>query len=169
MAFNEPRLDAPIPGMSMTAELGARPWQGPPQYTTVDEAIEYYLERMSSDEFNEQLIDVMEMGIPLTDLANTLQLGNVMEGVHTIDVGMLIMPVLIEMMAYIGDDAGIEYDTGTEMRKDDNRISSSKIALAMKKMKERLPEELNSEETVEVEEVPEEVEPQPTGLMARRA
>ena len=28
-------FNAPIPGQSLTAELGARPWQHPPQYATV--------------------------------------------------------------------------------------------------------------------------------------
>lgn len=116
MALDQPRFDAPIPGMSMTAELGARPWQSPPQYATVDEAIEYYLDRMSSDDFLDQLTDVMEMGIPITTIANTMQLGNVMEGVHTVDVGMLIMPVLVEMMMLVGDSAGIEYDSGLDKK-----------------------------------------------------
>ena len=40
-------FDAPIPGMSLTAELGARPWQTPAQYPTVDEAIEYYMNSMN--------------------------------------------------------------------------------------------------------------------------
>lgn len=164
----EVSLNRPTPGMGMTAEVGSRPWQNPPQYNTVEEALDFYIPRMTEENFNDKLLDIMEMGIPLTTIANSIQSAGVMEGKHTIDVGMLIMPVLIEMMAYIGDDAGIEYDTGTEMRKDDDRISSSKIALAMKKMQKRLPEELNSEETVEVKEIPEEVEPQPTGLMARR-
>ena len=31
-------LTDPYPGMSLTAELGARPWQNPPQFSTVDEA-----------------------------------------------------------------------------------------------------------------------------------
>jgi hypothetical protein len=57
--LNEKSFDAPIPGMSMTAELGARPWQSPPQYATVDDAIEYYLDRMASEEFLDQLTDVM--------------------------------------------------------------------------------------------------------------
>ena len=29
-------LDYPIPGQGMTAEVGSRPWQNPPQYTTVE-------------------------------------------------------------------------------------------------------------------------------------
>lgn len=178
MAFNEPRLDAPIPGMSMTAELGARPWQGPPQYTTVDEAIEYYLERMSSDEFNEQLVDIMEMGIPLTDLANTLQLGNVMEGIHTIDVGMLVMPVLIEMMMLIGDSAGVDYDSGLEKKRRKDITRDTLVAKVSKELQKKLNEEKNNESSkgISIEDIsneetmeePEVEEVKPKGLMGRR-
>ena len=38
----EPTFDAPLPGMSLTAEVGSRPWQNAPKYGTVDEAIEHY-------------------------------------------------------------------------------------------------------------------------------
>ena len=38
MAMQEtPTFDAPIHGESLTHELGARPWQSPPQYATVEE------------------------------------------------------------------------------------------------------------------------------------
>ena len=94
-------FDAPIPGMSLTAEFAARPWQSPPEIASVDDAIEYYLERMSTDDFADQLTDVMEMGVPVADIANTLQLGAVMEGVHTIDVGILVMPLLSKIGATI--------------------------------------------------------------------
>ena len=33
----EPQIDAPIPGMSMTAPMGGRPWLKPPQFATVEE------------------------------------------------------------------------------------------------------------------------------------
>ena len=105
-------FDAPIPGMSLTHELGARPWQSPAQYPTVDKAIEYYLERMSTDEFMDQIADVLEMNVPVTTLANTIQLAGVMDGKHTIDVGMLVMPLLMEMIMLIGDNAGVNYDSG---------------------------------------------------------
>lgn len=110
----EPVLDAPIPGMALTAELGARPWQNPPQYNTVEEALDYYIPRLSSDEVAEQLLDVLEMGVPVTTIANTMQTGGVMEGKHSVDVGMLILPVLIELIMFIGDTAEIEYESGLE-------------------------------------------------------
>ena len=164
----ENTFSAPIPGQGMTAELGSRPWQNPPQYASVEEALEWYIPRLVSDEMYEGLVDTMELGIPLTTMADTLQSGGVMQGLHTIDVGMLAMPVIIEMLAYIAEDAGIEYNMGTEKPIDDDKISDTKIALAMKKMRERLPEaiEEREEEPELMEDTP--VEPAPSGLMARR-
>jgi len=164
----ENTFSAPIPGQGMTAELGSRPWQNPPQYATVEEALEWYIPRLVSDEMYEGLVDTMELGIPLTTMADTLQSGGVMQGLHTIDVGMLAMPVIIEMLAYIAEDAGIEYNMGTEKPIDDDKISETKIALAMKKMRNRLPEaiEAREEEPEVMEDTP--VEPAPSGLMARR-
>jgi hypothetical protein len=155
----QPLLDAPIAGMSLTHELGARPWQNPPQYTTVDEAIEYYLERMSTDEFMDQLADVMEMGVPITTLANTIQLSGVMEGKHTVDVGMLVMPLLMEMMMLIGDNADVNYDSGlTDLP--DNTTKDSLIEAVRKEMKEKIEEKSDEEEITQEEPK--------SGLMARR-
>ena len=159
----EPLFDAPIPGQSLTAELGGRPWQSPAQYSTVDEAIEYYMSRMATDEFADSLLEVMEMGIPLTTMANTIQMSSVMEGKHSVDVGMLVMPMLIEMMMLIGDSAGVEYDKGLTELKDDT-TKDAVLDNVRRKLKEKIGEK---EETPEVEDVEEEIE-EPTGLMARR-
>ena len=157
-------FDAPIPGMSLTHELGARPWQSPPQYTTVDEAIEYYLERMSTDEFMDQMADVLELNVPVTTLANTIQLAGVMEGKHSVDVGMLVMPLLMEMIMLIGDNAGVKYDSGlTDVP--DNRTKDTLIEAVRKEMQQKIDE---AEETPEAEEVKEEEEEPKSGLMARR-
>ena len=72
----EPSFDRPIPGMSLTAELGNRPWQQPPQYSTVEEALQWYIPRLTNPELLDQLLDVMETGIPLTTIANAMQIEN---------------------------------------------------------------------------------------------
>ena len=170
-------IDGPIPGMGLTHELGGRPWQKPPQYTTVEEALEYYMPKFTDPQIVDQMQDVMELGIPLVTMAEALQSAAVMEGLHTIDVGMLVLPVLVEMLAYIGDDAGIDYTTGIEAPVDDDEISNTKIALAMKKLRERMPEELEkAKESVAEEDMPEDEEmameeeetPPQGGLMARK-
>jgi len=131
-------FDAAIPGQALTAELGSRPWQQPAQYTTVEEALDYYLPRLQSEEVSAQLLDVMEMGIPVTTIANTMQLGSVMEGKHSVDVGMLILPVLVELIMLIGDTAGVKYTSGLEK---DKVTRSSLVDLAVEKFKEKDAEE----------------------------
>ena len=180
--LNRPLLDAPISGQSLTAELGGRPWQQAPQYKTVDDAIEYYLDKMSSEEFTDQLVDVLEMDVPVTTLANTIQLAGVMEGKHTVDVGMLVMPLIMEMIMLVGDMADVKYDSGMENpNKDKTRgtlIESVRMKLqreidakeGMLFSEEELGTSSKAEEPMEEskEELVEEQIEEPKGLMARR-
>ena len=163
---NEVTFDAPIPGQSLTHEVGARPWQQPAQYTTVEGALDWYLSRFEQRETTEELLNVMEMGIPLTVIANSLQLGAVLEGVHSIDVGILVTPVLIEMMAYIAEQNDIEFKIGTE-EEDSPKPSESLISAAIQGLEERGvvgdEEPMAEEEETETEE-----EEEPKGLMVRR-
>jgi len=174
MAENEPSFDAPIPGQSLTAELGGRPWQRPPQYNTVEEALDYYIPRLESEEVSEQIIDVLEMGIPVTNIADTMQTAGVLEGKHSLDVGMLILPVLVELIMLIADTAGIKYTSGLEKEK---RVRGSLVDLAVSRFEEQKEksdtEEMNAQEPA-MEEMPQ-AEPimpeenmQPSGgLMSR--
>ena len=159
----EASFDRPIPGQSLTAELGARPWQTPYQYATVEETLDYYIPRFANEEVTEQVLDVLEMGVPVTSLANTIQLGSVMEGKHSIDVGMLVMPVIMELIMYIADTANIEYSTGLEK---DEKVRSTFVQSAVAKLAEQTEEP--QEEKVE-EEVQEDVKEEPKGLMGRRS
>jgi hypothetical protein len=141
--FNEPRFNAPIAGQHMTSELGGRPWQQAPQYKTVDDAIEYYLDRMSSEEFTDHLVDVLEMDVPVTAIANNIQLAGVMDGKHTVDVGMLIMPLLMEMIMLVGDMADIKYDSGME-----NPNKGKTRSTLMESVKMKLQRELDEKDSM---------------------
>ena len=161
--LKEPTFDAPIPGMSLTHELGARPWQTPAQFSSVDEAIQYYMETMSSDEFIDELMDVIELGVPLADLANTIQLANVMEGRHSVDVGVLVSPVIIEMLSFLAESAGVEYKIQADTDESD-KISDAKMAKIIQKLE--LAEAKKEDTEQEAEEM---ITEEPTsGLMSRR-
>lgn len=167
-----PNFDAPIPGMSLTAELGSRPWQSAPMHSTVDDAIQYYMDRMTSEDFMDQLIDVLEMGVAAVDIANTMQLSSVMEGIHNVDVGVLVSPVIVEMIMFIAESADIEYVSGLDNPNKD-KISDAKMAKVIAELDQELQEKnteekLDGEQTeVMLEEVPV-TNNEPMGLMARR-
>lgn len=167
MATDKAVFNAPIPGESLTAELGGRPWQTPPKLTTVDEAIDYYMERMSSEEFMDQVVDVMESGVPISVIANTLQLASVMDGIHSVDIGMLVIPIIMEMMMLLADSAGIEYNTGME-KDTEKKITDGQIAKAVSKYKKEIAQKPSEKPTEIVEDTEPEQEKEPSGLMARR-
>jgi len=163
---NAPFIDGPIAGQSLTFELGNRPWQNPPQFTTVEETLEYYIPRFLDPDVSEQLMDVIEMGIPLTTIANAMQTGGTMQGYHTLDIGILVIPVLVEMMAFLAEEADIEYVVGTESnRLKKSSFNDSTIALAKKRLKEKMSQEEKIEDNIKTDVVEEE---EPKGLMARR-
>jgi len=154
----------PIAGESLTAELGSRPWQQPPELSSVDEAAEYYITQIANDDFAKNLIHTMKTGVPLTTIANSMQLVGVMEGKHSADVGILMLPVIMETMMLIGDSAGVEYDTGMAPGKslDDSALSAATIDKMARAIDKSEPEpEIEQEEPV--------AEEQPVGLMARRS
>jgi len=160
-------FDAPIPGMAMTGELGAEPWQNPPQFPTVEETLDYYMSRMATDAFEDNLIEVLKLGVDVTTIANTMQTASVMEGVHTIDVGILVTPVIMEFIMLVADAAGIEYDDGMT---DEVEPTKAEIANILKEFKQMQSKGDTSEPTIEEPVVEEEDTPEeePTGLMARR-
>tara|TARA_A100000172_G_scaffold73762_2_gene55495 strand:- start:434 stop:931 length:498 start_codon:yes stop_codon:yes gene_type:complete len=164
MQPNEQSFDRPIPGMSLTHELGARPWQQPADIPNVDDAAEYYITQIADDAFAKNLIHTMKTGVPLTTIANSLQLAGVMEGKHSVDVGILMIPVIMETMMLIGDAAGVDYDTGLADNKelDQNVVTTATIG-------KLLQSDVDNKNMVEpVQEIEDEPLVENTGLMSRR-
>ena len=155
-------FNAPIPGQSLTAELGSRPWQKPPQLTTVEEVINYYSDKFLEPKVSSDLVTMMSDDIPITVIVDSTMLANVMEGKHTIDVGMLVAPFLVEMCSFLGDEAGIKYTTGLEEEEDNSVVDTVAARQVMSDFKSEIGQDTPTEE----EEAP---EPVKSGLMARGA
>ena len=128
----EPVFDLPVPGMGMTHEVGARPWQQPAQYTKIDDIAQYYVAKMQDEAFAENVLNLLETKMPVTMIANAIQTTGVMEGVHSIDTGMLSLPIIMEMIMFIADSDGIEYVTGIE-RDIESEITDTSVQLAVEK------------------------------------
>ena len=146
-------LSRPVPGQSLTHEVRARPWQNPPQFNTVEESMDWYLERFDNPELVEEMLSV---------IANSMQLGAVLQGVHSIDVGVLITPIIIEILRTLAEKTDTDYVIGDEPE-DTDRPSDAVIESAVNKIKS-----MPIEDKVEEEEIEEDDE-EPMGLMARRA
>jgi len=152
-------LQGPVPGMSLTSEPQQFPWEVPTQITTVEEAVEYYSERLMEDQdVEDALLVALDNGISIERLAESLTVSATMNGVHNLDVSFLINPYVREVMRYIAEAAGQDYVDSYSELKDKKKIPYRLI-------KEMVQETLDEEE----QETVVDQEPMAKGLMARPA
>ena len=52
----------PVPGSSLTTEVGNRPWENPPKETDLDIVINKYLKRLQSRDIVEPILDAIRFG-----------------------------------------------------------------------------------------------------------
>lgn len=163
-----PALDAPIPGQGMTAPLGDRPWQKPARFTTPEQALAFYVDRITQEKQVDQMLDILELGVPVDTLVDTMQLGGVMEGLHSVDVGMIIAPALIETITQIAEKAGVKHTTEGQ-EEDPNASTGSEVALNLQRIQDKKGKGVAVKEATPKEETEEEPEEKAKGLMARRS
>jgi hypothetical protein len=104
--YNE--FDAPIPGQSLTDTPGNAPWEHPPQYTDPEEILEGLYDKITDGEFTEQLITMLDAGIPVEAIVRVMVFGGFMQGKFTPDVGFMIVEPLMKLVAAVGIRAGVD-------------------------------------------------------------
>ena len=101
-------FDAPIPGQSLTDEPGNYPWEHPPKTIEPEQALDKFWNRLTDPEVAEEIIIMMEAGVPVEALARILTFAGFAEGEFTPDVGFLTIEPLMKMIAAIGMRAGVK-------------------------------------------------------------
>jgi hypothetical protein len=147
-------LSAPIPGMSLTTEPGNRPWEQPPQLTKLSEVVDYYTDRLTEPELVDALMDAISNDAPVYETVMGLVNYSVMNGVHSVDTGMMASVVVVEMIKALAELNGIGYiltaDDKEKMTKVDSKIARDAIrevtqsATQPSPVKEEVPETVTS-------------------------
>jgi nucleoside permease NupC len=137
-------LSGPIPGMSLTTEPGNRPWENPPQIVTVEDAIQFYSEKLLDPEKQSAIAETLEMGLAVESISDMLTTSAVMDGYHTIDISMLVTPVVNELIKYVGDINGVDYIESYEAKEKEQAISKREAEKIVKEIsaemnKDKLP------------------------------
>ena len=183
----EARFEAPIPGQSLTGEPRQYPWESPPELDKVEDVIKFYIDKLSSQEVMDDLFIALDEGFPLNILVKSILTTGVMEGVHSIDISMIVAPVLHEYILGAAKIQGVKVKE-RPTTKDEELSEKEKATLAAsiergleKSPKEDMGREVleealsfvqggaeepeQEEMPMEKEEMPEE---KPMGLMSRR-
>lgn len=132
----------PIPGMSLTGEPGNTPWEQPPMFVELDDVVNYYVEKITEPKAVDRLLAAMKTDAPLVAIANTLIKGAMMKGIHSIDIGVIALPIIVELMKTIGDmnDVGYvvtdeEYNNATQI---DEETARQTLKEAVADVKEKM-------------------------------
>lgn len=166
MASNTKVKDAAFPmftppGVSLTAPEKSRPWQQPPKLVKLDDVIRFYIGAISDKDSVDGVLDSLETGISISSIAESLMLGSVSQGIHTIDAGILVMPIIIEMLVTAAEINNIDYviyETDVSDGKIPARAAREAARIAVESLKGGAKAE---EPMIEEEEAP-------AGLMAKQ-
>jgi hypothetical protein len=169
-----------IPGQSLTAEPKNAPYENAPQMTNPEDAIVWHVQRLMETEKTEALLDALELGLDVVTLTEGILRGAVLDGRHSIDVSLIIAPVIHEFIKTSADATGIEYEEGFP---DDSKEKSKVKYQINQKKASKILDELKGQNKLrdlpsgepEVEMPPEEMEitdaqagmPTGNGLMSR--
>jgi len=136
----------------------------------------WHMERLEEPQRIKSIFHFLEMGVDVVTLVEGITRNAVAGGYHTVDVSLIISPVIHEYIVGIAEVADIEFNEGLdEEQVDDEELAydirekeARKILSQLKKNKEPdldvLEESLPKQPTVTREDIPEE---KPQGLMAR--
>ena len=170
-------FEAPIPGQSLTNEPKNYPWENPARLTTPEDALAYHLERLNQPKRIEAILDFLQLDIDVVTMTEGILRNAVANGEHSVDVSMIIAPIIHEHIVGLADATGIDYDEGLD--EDDSEeerayaIRENKARKILKDIKLDKKPDLGDLEAslpktpmsdAKVEPMPEE---KPKGLMAR--
>ena len=101
-------FDTPIPGQSLTDEPGNYPWEHAPQFATVEDASHSIWNGMHKEETMEKILVLLDAGLTVEEIVKVIVFAGFVEGKFNPDVGLLLVPIVSDMVVAMGKKAGIE-------------------------------------------------------------
>lgn len=172
-------FSAPIPGQSLTSEVKNAAWENPPEMSAPEDAVMWHITRLNDPKKFKAIFELLELGLDVVTLTEGLLRTAVADGRHSIDVSLIIAPIIHELIVGRAKAADIIFDEGLEekneeVQKDlDYRIESAKADKIIKEMEKtgeiNLSPLKNTEKQMTDPEMPvKETKEEPKGLMSRR-
>lgn len=158
-------FDSPIPGESLTADPSVqRPWERPPEFTDVNDAIQDLFLRITNEDNYEDIMDQIREGTPLDEMTQMFLFTGYTRGKWNVDLMLLLAEPTLYLLIALAEHNQIfdytvyegEQDDLTEEEKiqmldnDIQKMRSSKKRTVRLPAKEVLPTSLLNK----IEEVP---------------
>lgn len=161
-------FNAPIPGQSLTTEPKGYPWERPPEIVDPEEAIQFHLARLSEPDTLDAILDMIEIHeLDVKTITSGILRGAVAGGMHTIDVALLVAPVVHEFIKQGAIAFGLTPEDGFEDKEEKAEYARVKKASLTKKMLKEMSPKVAVEELQEAPPMEQVAAEKPNGLMSR--
>lgn len=168
-------FDRPIPGQSLTTEPRNNPWEQPPQMADVEEVTMYYIQRLSSQDVIDDFAAMIQAGAALEPIVESTYLQGVMRGLHTLDAGIVVAPIIHQFLKASIEQMGVKVPVKDE-QKEAEKAEMDRFMLVASSYLDRddveqdagtemLQEMVDAQDEAPTEEPVEDAEPM--GLMAK--
>ena len=108
--MEEPNFGRPIPGNSLTTHKpGDRPWERPPEMSTVEDTLRFYFKMLNNPDVIDDLMTLLDMGVAIRPIVQSIYTSGVMNGRHSLDVGLIIEDTMSEFLATVAKSYEIDF------------------------------------------------------------
>ena len=171
-----PEFDGPIPGASLTGELGAEIHEKPPVFTAPSEAYLSVANRMQNEEAFKRIVVAARLSVPVDIIARSLVFSGWALGQYTSDIMLLIYGPIYQLMMKMLDYAGVEFVPLSPDPEDDRLKEAMEELAELEELEESPIKDTTDKIIEEPEETEEQTEEEPEmeeptemgGLMGRR-
>ena len=169
-------FERPIPGQSLTTPEKSSPYEKPADVVDPIDALNIHLDNLNDPEVMEGVTNILEINIDMVTAVEGILRSAVLEGIHSLDVSILIAPHIHEYIKGQADVLKLDYDEGFVNEEMANKIRERAIGTKiMKDLNVDIPMTTDNLEEAIPEESEDETQPSPPmqeeapqGLMARR-
>jgi len=164
-------FDGPIPGASLTEELGTEAHERPPVFTDPDEAYEFVMNKLQSPDAFERIMISAKLDIPVELTVRAVVFSGWALGQYTHEVMILIFGPVFDAVLDLLEEQNIKHIALAERSEDDSLEEAMEELERYEEFKSSTSVDSQEELEIESEEEPEEepeVEIPNTGLMGRR-
>lgn len=107
-------FDGPIPGENYTSDTKNYPWHRPPEFTDLDDAIDYTIAKFTKKDNAFGLITMLEMGMSIAVITRTYVISGIGQGRWTPDFAVLLSGPVARIIQLMAKSYDVEADLGID-------------------------------------------------------
>ena len=109
-------FSGPIPGENYTSDTKNYPWHRTPDFTNLDDAIDFVIKKITEPDTSQSLLTLLETGITVSSIVDMLVTEGIGKGRWTVDFALLMAGPVARIICILARGYDVEYDLGINQK-----------------------------------------------------